>query len=241
MIRVVLIEDDLDLIDDIAFSLRDEGFKVTTCPDGKAMDQEMANASFDVAVIDIGLPGEDGLSIARRLRAQRPQLGIVILTARTDGLTRIKGMEDGADVFLGKPTDVRELALVIHALVRRICVGKPFTTSALTLLVAENVLFTPQGRKIELTPNETLLLSRLARATGQRCTRREIIEALGGDYINYDERRLEATISRMRRKFDAAGLPLDLVQALRGVGYMLTERLEERLGRSQQVPDSHAA
>ena len=156
MTRVALVEDDLDLLEDVAFALRDEGFEVVTCGCGQELDRAMAQTEFDVVVLDIGLPGEDGLSIARRLRASQPELGIVMLTARTVASARVKGMEEGADAYLGKPTDLRELALVIHALVRRLDAGKPPDASALTLVVNDNLLLTPGGASLDLTPTETL-------------------------------------------------------------------------------------
>lgn len=239
MTRVALVEDDLDLIEDVAFALRDEGFEVVTCGCGKELDRAMAQAQFDVVVLDIGLPGEDGLSIARRLRASQPELGIVMLTARTVSSARVIGMEEGADAYLGKPTDLRELALVIHALVRRLRAGKPTDPLVLTLVVTENLLLTPGGSVIELTPTETLLLSRLARMTGHKASRRQIIEGFGEVYFDYDERRLEAIVSRLRRKLEAAGLPADTVQAVRGSGYLLNAPVTERSGRLRKSPPAH--
>ena len=232
MTRVALVEDDLDLLEDVAFSLRDEGFEVVTCGCGQELDRAMAQAKFDVVILDIGLPGEDGLSIARRLRASQPELGIVMLTARTVSSARVKGMEEGADAYLGKPTDLRELALVIHALVRRLDSGKPPDATALTLVVTDNLLLTPGGTSLDLTPTETLLLSRLARMSGHKASRRQIIEGFGEAYFDYDERRLEAIVSRLRRKLESIGLPSDTLQAVRGSGYVLTVPVEERSGRA---------
>lgn len=230
MIRVALVEDDRDLRDDVAFALRDDGLDVAACADGSALDRHLAAARIDVAVLDIGLPGEDGLLIARRLRRSHPQLGIVMLTARTAALDRIRGMEDGADVYLGKPVDLRELALVIRALARRLGLDETPDERALVLLVAESVLLVHGNERIELTPSETLVLSRLARTTGQQATRRQIVEAFGAAYLDYDERRLEAIVSRLRRKLEAAGLPGDTVRAVRGIGYALRAPLLERQG-----------
>ena len=232
MSRVALVEDDLDLLEDVAFALRDEGFEVVTCGSGEELDRAMAQTKFDVVLLDIRLPGEDGLSIARRLRASQPELGIVMLTARTVSSARVRGMEEGADAYLGKPTDLRELALVIHALVRRLGAGKPPDASALTLVVSDNLLLTPSGASLELTPTETLLLSRLARMTGHKATRRQIIEGFGEVYFDYDERRLEALVSRLRRKLESVGLPAEAVQAVRGSGYVLNVPIEERVGRA---------
>lgn len=228
MIRLAMVEDDLDLLDDLAFSLRDEGFQVATCASGGELDQLLARQAIDVVVLDIGLPGEDGFSIARRLRSDLPRLGLVMLTARTSAPDRIQGMVDGADVYLGKPVDLRELALVIRALARRLGVDE--TAAGLTLLMPDQVLLTPDGARIDLTRSEARLLARLARATGHQASRRQIIEAFGEVYLDYDERRLEAIVSRLRRKLEAAGLPSDTLRALRGSGYALQLPIQERQG-----------
>lgn len=231
MIRVAVVEDDRDLLDDVAFALRDEGLQVAACADGRALDRQLEEERFDVLVLDIGLPGEDGKSIARRLRRDQPRLGIVMLTARTAARDRVQGMEDGADVYMCKPVDLRELALVIRALARRLGSEDAPATQALSLIVGENLLITPSGERIDLTPSESLVLSRLSRAAGAQATRRQIIEAFGERYLEYDERRLETIVSRLRKKLEAAGLPADTVRAVRGIGYALQAPLQERLGR----------
>lgn len=230
MIKVVVVEDDLDLLDELAFNLRDEGLVVATCSDGRALDKLLASESFDVVVLDLGLPHEGGNSIARRLSRERPGLGIVMLTARTAARDRILGMEDGADVYLCKPAELRELTLVIRALVRRLGAGRAEQDS-LILLTRENLLLMPTGNSVELTPSETIVLSRLARSTSRQVSRRQIIEAFGSSYMDYDERRLEAIVSRLRKKLEAAGLPSNTLQAVRGLGYALQVELHERQGR----------
>lgn len=231
MIRVAIVEDDVDLLDDVAFALRDEGLAVTPCGDGPALDRHLAAHCLDVLVLDLGLPGEDGRAIARRLRRDQPGLGIVMLTARTMVRDRVQGMEDGADVYMCKPVDLRELALVIRALARRLGSEDAPASKSLSLIVSENLIITPTGQRIELTPLEALVLARLCRAPGGLATRRQIIEAFGERYLDYDERRLETIVSRMRKKLEAAGLPADTVRAVRGVGYALSIPLQERLGR----------
>lgn len=233
MIRLAIVEDDADLRDDLVFNLRDEGFTVSACADAHALDRVLADVAIDVALLDIGLPGEDGLSVARRLRRRWPHLGIVMLTARTARAQRIQGLEEGADAYLGKPVDMRELALVIRALARRVSAGDPAgaaaaTPAALTLDLVGQILLLPDGSRLELTPGECHLLARLARAPRQQASRDQLIEAIGGDRYDYDERRLETLVSRLRRKLASAGLPPTVLAAERGIGYELRLPLVQR-------------
>lgn len=228
MIKVAVVEDDPDLLEELNFNLSDEGLSVTPCADGQALDLELGRQVFDAVVLDLGLPRESGESIVRRLRRDRPRLGIVIVSARNMRHDRVGLMEDGADVYLSKPVDMRELALVIRALVRRL---KPETEAAPvpTLRADRQQLQVPPDQTVDLTPNETVLLTRMARATGRMVSRRELIEALGAHYLAYDERRLEALVSRLRKKLLAAGLPSQALIAVRGVGYSLQVELQERV------------
>jgi two-component system, OmpR family, response regulator len=102
MIRIAVIEDNPDLLDEVSFVLRHEHFQVTPCADGLEFDIALQQACFDVVVLDVGLPGEDGFSIARRIRQTHPTTGIVLMTARGDIADRIQGMEEGADAYLTK-------------------------------------------------------------------------------------------------------------------------------------------
>lgn len=228
MIKVAVVEDDTDLLEELHFNLSDEGLCVTRCPDGAALTQVLPTHGLDAVVLDLGLPGEGGDSIVRRLRREWPRLGIVILSARSQSQDRVRLMEEGADVYMTKPVDMRELALVIKALVRRLRPNKA-QEHVLVLLADRHQLVSAQGTAVDLTLSETTLLARLARATGQALSRRQIIEALGGDYLQYDERRLEALISRLRKKLETAGVPSNALTAVRGQGYALQVTLHERI------------
>lgn len=223
-----MVEDDADLLDEVSFNLRRQDFEVAACADGKALDRLLASASIDVAVLDIGLPGESGLSIARRLRRDQPLCGIVMLTARVEVADRIHGMEEGADAYLAKPVDYRELALVIRAVARRVAPVATDGRGGLVLVEQAQVLVLADGRRLDLTRSETLLLSRLARAPGQQATREQLVEALGERYLDYDPRRLEATLSRLRKKLAQAGFDADVLRAVRHSGYLFALPLSER-------------
>lgn len=226
MIRVALVEDDADLLDEVGFNLSRQGFQVAACADGKALDRLLQGASIDVAVLDIGLPGESGLAIARRLRRDQPLCGIVMLTARAEVADRIQGMEEGADAYLAKPVDYRELALVLRAVARRVA---PVAASSGAVLVEQaQILVMADGQRLDLTRSESLLLSRLARAPGQQATREQLVDALGERYLDYDPRRLEAILSRLRKKLMQAGFAADVLRAVRHSGYLLALPLSER-------------
>lgn len=233
MIRVALVEDDADLLDEVSFNLRRQGFQVAACADGKALDRQLARASVDVVILDIGLPGESGLSIARRLRRNQPLCGIVMLTARAELADRIHGMEEGADAYLAKPVDFRELALVVRAVVRRTASASAGASTGVVLVGQEQILLLDDGRRIDLTRSESLLLSRLARAPGQQAMREQLVEALGERYLDYDPRRLEAILSRLRKKLTQAGFDADILRAVRHSGYVFALPLSERDKQSQ--------
>ncbi|MBI4986230.1 MAG: response regulator transcription factor [Rhodocyclales bacterium] len=228
MIRVAMVEDDADLRDEASFSLRREGFQVAACADGRALDAWLRTDSIDVAVLDIGLPGENGLAIARRLRRAHPDCGIVMLTAHAETEDRILGMEEGADAYLAKPVDFRELALVLRAVARRVAPAAP--VAGLVLIEREQSLMLHDGRRVDLTRLETQLLSRLARAPGQQATREQLVAALGVRYAEYDPRRLEAAMSRLRKKLAEAGCGDEALRAVRHAGYVLAPPLSERDG-----------
>lgn len=228
MLSIAMVEDEADLLDEMGFNLRQQGFQVNPCANAKDFDRVMQTERVDVAVLDIGLPGESGLSIARRLRRTHPLCGIVILTAKAEVTDRIHGMEEGADAYLTKPVDLRELALVIRAVARRVAPAVARDGESLVLMTHVQALLLPDGRRMELTRLETLLLSRLARATGQQASRQQLVEALGENYRDYDPRRLEAIVSRLRHKFTDAGIAAETLRAIRHTGYVFTLPISER-------------
>ena len=226
MIHIAIVEDNPDLLDEVCFVLRHEGFDVTACKHGAALDLALDQHTFDVIVLDIGLPGEDGFSIARRLRQSYPSTGIVMMTARGSLDDRILGMEEGADAYLTKPVDLRELALVIQALARRLSLAEPPATT-LILCVRYQTLQLLDGTTVGLTRSETLLLSCFAQAPEQQATRQQLIEALGQRYLDYDPRRLEAIVSRLRKKLVKAGFAEDAIRVMRQTGYYFSPPIAE--------------
>src|SRR5262245_7181735 len=117
--KILVVDDDLRLRDLLKRYLSEQGFAVDTAPDAAAMDRSLARVRYDLPVLDLMLPGEDGLAICRRLRAAQNGMAIIMLTAKGDDVDRIVGLEMGADDYLAKPFNPRELVARIHAVLRR--------------------------------------------------------------------------------------------------------------------------
>ena len=226
MINIALVEDNEDLLDDVHFNLERAGYRVAGYGDGAALDAAMRQGFIpDILVLDLGLPGEDGLNIAERLRRSHPQIGIVMLTARTTLSDRIAGLRQGADNYLCKPVAMEELIAVIEARARTIPrdTGQPdswqFDGSKFSLNA-------PDGQSIPLTTAEATLIRLLAGSHGQQANRAEIVAALGENYLSYDPRRLEAIVSRLRRKIAACVPQANPLRALRNQGYVFLDPLK---------------
>lgn len=228
-LAVVIVEDNAGLLEDLLHSFTRRGFDATGFADGSALDAALADgARWQVLVLDLGLPGEDGLSIARRLRRSHPDLGIVMLTARSAVDDRITGLNVGADIYLTKPVDLNELGAAVAAVARR--VGQAASPSGASahwqLDSARMLLLRPDGDAIELTISEVQLLQTIAVSPDRTANRDELIRGLGRDPLSYDEHTLEVMVSRLRHKLgDRAPL-----RAVRGKGYAFTAPL--RLLRS---------
>ena len=232
-LHILLVEDNLDLRDDFQFQLAACGFVVAAVGDAPALDRHLRNAPCDIAILDIGLPGENGLSIASRLRQAHPQMGIIMLTAYGELDMRLNGFERGADIYLVKPVDWRELAAQIRALQRRLPAVPPANASTWILKQAGRELVTPNRQSIALTHLEGQVLGLLAEHPGQTVARATLIAEIAGQQAHaFDPRRLEVCICRLRQKMldadpsaprrSADALPL---KTARGVGYAFTQTI----------------
>lgn len=223
-IRLALIEDADPLREEMVFGLGQMGFDVKGYANGADFFRDLVGRPCDIAVIDVGLPGEDGFSIAQHLR-QSSSMGIVMLTARGQREDRLRGL-DSADHYLVKPFDLLELGALLRALARRVRGIKTpeRRTSGEWRLGDENwTLFAPNGQHFPLTSSERQLMQVLFASRDQAVARDDLITALGGDNFDFDPHRLETLISRLRKK--ASDLDLNLpVRAVRGVGYLLSPR-----------------
>ena len=225
-LRVYLVEDDDDLREDMVLLLGNAGFEVRGLPDAPAFYKAHALAPCEIAVLDIGLDGENGLSLAAQLRASGP-IGIVMASARGAVEDRIEALRQGADVYMVKPVHVDELSATIRMLGSRVrsamqpppppVLDAP-VSAAWRLAEGDWVLCDPTGKTLKLTSNERAFLARLMASDGQVVTRSELLDRLEGDMGDADPKRLDVIASRLRRKSEQADMRLPL-HVVRGVGY----------------------
>ncbi|ADC70757.1 two component transcriptional regulator, winged helix family [Thioalkalivibrio sp. K90mix] len=218
-LRVVVIEDDLALRSQIAEEMENNGCRVDTASDGDTGLYLLTEYHCDIAVVDLGLPGMDGLDVIRKAREVKPQLPILILTARDRWQDKVEGLEAGADDYLTKPFHIQELVARLRALARRsLQAGReqlqfgPLVIDTATDDVRLN------DEPVSLTTFEYRLLLTLVRQPG-RVLSKEVL----ADYLyEHDEDResnvIEVLIGRLRRKLDPGG-SLGLIETLRGRGY----------------------
>lgn len=224
--NVAVLDDDAEFREAIlvpelaALGLSVEGF--ATSDD---LQRRMAATRFDVLVLDIGLTGEHGLDVARRLRARSSKIGIVTLTGRRIRDEQVAGLRESVDAWLSKPIDMDVLAATLVSVVRRLRTGTTSGVPAATTdewRIAANgwQLVAPDGQALDLNLPERLLLSRLFRTPRETVARDELIECIASAPEEFDPHRLEMLVHRLRRRvLEKLGESLP-VRAIRGSGYM---------------------
>jgi two-component system, OmpR family, response regulator len=222
--RILLIEDDEKIGSFVAQGLRQEGHVVDWTRDGLEGYHLAMEAELDIAIIDLMLPGRDGSSVIRDLRAQGRKLPIIVLSARSDVQDRVAGLAAGADDYLTKPFSFAELLARLQALVRR---SSGTTSEPVTRLAYEDVVLDLLGRKvtradrtIELQPRELALLELLLRKAGRAVSKTMILEHIWSYSFDPQTNVVDVLVSRLRRKIDR-DFPVKLIHTLRGVGYVL--------------------
>jgi DNA-binding response OmpR family regulator len=228
--ELIVVDDNLRLSEELALVLQAAGWSVRCADDGESLRTHMAHQEPDIVVLDLNLPGEDGISLCKWLRRTHPRIGIVLLTARVMGLDRTEGYVAGADIYLTKPTRPEELLAVVRNLRRRTQVSAQapvqLPDQAWTLHIKDQRLLSPQLDMLSLTPSECLLLQTLASANAL-CTYAQLTDRMGSSGLNdnADKARLEVIVSRLRSKL--AKLPGDVfeIKTVHGTGYLLTSTL----------------
>lgn len=234
-ISIAVLEDDDSLRENILLpELREHGFDAVGAGDAAALYRQMLLRRFDLSLLDIGVPGEDGLSVAAHLRQNFPDIGIVMLTGDTDRRSHLQALANGADTFLPKPVDTDILMATLHRLAKRLGAlreadapmpSRSVRTGAWTLEADGWCLAAPDGKVLALTLQERRLMLCLAAGTpGEPVRREDIIAALATDEdaSQFDPRRLDMLVHRLRRKVErtVGETPVFPLLAARGAGYL---------------------
>lgn len=228
--KILIVDDDQRLRSMLARYLEQEGFDVGGVGDGAQMTRKLERSPFDLIVLDWMLPGEDGLSICRRLSADKNNPPVIMLTANGGDDERILGLECGADDYLSKPFNPRELAARIHAVLRR----RPRVAAAIPAADGSSLHFGPyrldcvqrclyrDDRRIDLSCGEFALLKVLAQHVGTPLSRERLGYLIDGRDHVHDNRSLDIKVSRLRRLLEDDPSRPCYLQTVRGLGYMLT-------------------
>jgi DNA-binding response OmpR family regulator len=220
--RVLVVEDEQKVADFIRSGLEQEGYAIDVLRDGTFAAEQARTIDYDAVVLDLMLPGRSGFQVLRDIRARKPALPVIILTARDLVDDRVVGLDSGADDYMAKPFALAELSARLRAVLRR---GAPRENVVrIADLEVDTMTRTVRraGRKIDVTAKEYALLEYLMRNGGRPVTKSLIIEHVWDIHFDSVSNVVEVHINSLRNKIDK-GFPRPLIHTVRGVGYMLSE------------------
>ena len=234
--KLLVVDDDMEMRGLLARFLSQEGFEVVPVPDGSMIDDQLI-AGTSVVLLDLNLPGESGFDIARRIRKQCPTIGLIMLTGRGDLVDRVVGLELGADDYVLKPVELRELLARIRAVMRRVQAGRaqterpaadpgaketgqPIHFNGWTVLPGSRKVIAPCGREVNLTTTEFEILRTLSDRRGQTVTRQMLYEVVRGKDWSPLDRTLDTHMANLRKKLESTG-GTGLIKSVHGQGYLL--------------------
>jgi len=233
--HILIVDDDREIRDLLGKFLERHGIRVTTARDGRETRKVWPNGHFQLVVLDLMMPGESGLDVARWLRSQS-NVPIIMLTAMGEETDRIIGLELGADDYVPKPFNPRELLARIRAVLRRtgdaeqrrteVGSGQSLRFAGWVLEPARRRLLNPEGVEVPLTGGEYDLLLALAERPNRVLTRDMLLDLLRGRQAGPFDRAIDVAVSRLRRKLEDDGRQAQLIKTVRGGGYVLAATVE---------------
>jgi two-component system copper resistance phosphate regulon response regulator CusR len=224
--RLLLVEDEVDIQSFLRRSLEEAGYEVKAANDGKTAEHLAVEGTFDILIVDLGLPDQDGISLILRLRQLGVRAPVLILSARRSVDDRVRGLEQGGDDYLTKPFALAELLARLRNLLKR---NSPSAGEATRIRVQDLELALLRreasrgGLVLQLTQQEFVLLEYLCRNAGRVVTRSMILDKVWGMRIQPDTNVVDVHIYRLRGKVDSAG-QIPLIKTMRGVGSVLKDR-----------------
>ncbi len=232
MTRCLLVDDDPEICASVTDYLQRFGIQVSAVGSGAEMRRMLGGASFDVVLLDVMLPDDHGFDLCRWLR-QKHRLPIIMLTAQGDPLSRIVGLEIGADDYLGKPFEPRELVARINAVLRRVAQGEPSPSrhslraarfEGWTLDRAQRLLLSPQQVVVALSNAEYRLLVAFIDHPMRVLSRDQLVDLTVADGVEVNHRSVDLAVSRLRQKLGDSPRSPTLIQTVRGEGYLFNSR-----------------
>jgi len=231
--HILVVDDDDGFRGIIGEYLSIEGYRVSTAHDGAAMRRVLAQSSVDLVLLDLVLPGENGLALARTLREQL-KIGIIMLSGRGEAVDRIIGLEMGSDDYLPKPFEMRELLARVRSVLRRVRMPIEDTAAPTpprlrfagwTLNLSSHELLSPSGEEVRLTAGEFDLLSVFIDNANKVLSRDRLLDLTRGRQTGPKDRAIDMQVGRLRRKLQDDNPP-QLVKAVRGAGYIFASAVE---------------
>ncbi|MDM0078611.1 response regulator transcription factor [Variovorax sp. J2P1-59] len=235
--HLAVLDDEADITQLLATYLAGHGFRVSQVHSGGALMELMSRDAPELVLLDLGLPGEDGFAIARQLR-EHWRCGLVIVTGRSDAVDKVVGLEVGADDYVTKPFDLRELVARVKAVLRRLAPAGAAPVKATTepasllrfadwqLDIAARRLLNPKGHEVTLTTGEFDLLNTLVTHPGRVLSRDFLLEHARGRDAGPFDRTIDVQIGRLRRKIEADPDMPQIIKSVRGAGYILIPKVE---------------
>jgi DNA-binding response OmpR family regulator len=233
--HILIVDDQREICDLVQEYLAGEGYRVSTAQDGAGMRKVMAQARVDLVILDLMLPGEDGLSLARWLR-EESSVGIIILTGRGEIVDRIIGLEMGADDYLPKPFHLRELLARVKSVLRRASAHGIEAQGATSrskarfagwnLDLSSRELYSPTGKEVRLTTGEFDLLAAFVNNANQVLTRDRLLDLARNREAGPFDRTIDVQVGRLRRKLEDDPQRPTIIKTVRGTGYIFTPPVE---------------
>jgi DNA-binding response OmpR family regulator len=231
--HILIVDDHQDICELVQGYLTGEGFRVSTASDGAGMRKIMAQSHVDLVLLDLMLPDEDGLTLARTLRSES-NVGIIILTGRGETVDRIIGLEMGADDYLPKPFHLRELLARVKSVLRRASARSIKQTDKPTIAqfngwrldLATRELTSPSGEEVRLTTGEFDLLAAFVSNANQVLTRDRLLDLARNREAGPFDRTIDVQVGRLRRKLEDDPQNPNLIKTVRGTGYIFTAPVE---------------
>ncbi|HUK11159.1 MAG TPA: response regulator [Stellaceae bacterium] len=235
--HILVVDDEREICEIVRQYLESEGFRVSSAGDGSAMRRVLSRDPVSLVIMDLMLPGEDGLTLARELRETQPQIGILILTGRGDTVDKIIGLEMGADDYLSKPFHLRELLARTKSVLRRVAQSQPRENGAARTRsqarfsgwrfdLSTRALTSPKGSEVHLTTGEFDLLAAFVNNPNQVLSRDRLLDLARNREAGPFDRTIDVQVGRLRRKLGDNPHNPTLIKTVRGTGYIFTPQVE---------------